>query len=141
MSWTVLILVGTVTVILGLNKVEDPFCGVLCLQTLLCLAQPNNLPAEASEELMKEEIPTTKLPHLLFITPFLAVLLDPREKQIPLKGKKAFSAAGRSWRAAGRAGRWLLGKARLRNYDASREAWEKAKDAAEMDNFITTSFI
>ena len=84
-------MVGMVPVMIGLNKVKDPFHGVSCLQTLLCLAQPRPLPVEASEELMKEEIPTSKLPHLLFITPFLPVLLDPREKQRLPKGKEAFS--------------------------------------------------
>lgn len=92
-AWTVLILVGTVPVMLGLNKVEDPFYGALCLQTLLCLACPRPLPAEASEELMKEEIPTSNLPQFLFITAFLTVLLDPKEKQRPPKGKEAFGAA------------------------------------------------
>lgn len=82
-----------VPVMSGLNKVEDPFYGVLRLQTLPCLAQPRPFPVEASEELLKEEIPTSNLSHLLFIRPFLTVLLDPREKQRPPKGKEAFSGA------------------------------------------------
>lgn len=149
---TVLISVGMVPMTLGLHKVEDPFYGVLCLQTLQCLAYPRPLPAEASEKLM-------------YVTPFLPVW------RRPPKGKEAFSAAWRSWRAAGRAGKWLgkthqaqggakrqrpgegqgvwwhyilvmlLGERRLRNYEAHREAGEKVKNTAKIDSFMATSFI
>lgn len=106
-----------------------------------------------------------KLSHLLYVTPFLPVW------KRPPKGKEAFSAAWRSWRAAGRAGKWLgkthqaqggakgqrpgegqgvwwhyilvmlLGEGRLRNYEAHREAGEKVKNTAKIDSFMATSFI